>query len=215
MKITKYAHACLLVEEDDVRIIVDPGTWNETPSAENIHALLITHEHQDHFAVEQVKELIARHPDVVIITHAAVAKLITDAGIGANVVVLEEGGSAEVNGVSVQSFGREHAVVYGTSPCRNTGFLIGGKLFIPGDALHDIPNVAVEVLALPTGGPWMKIAEAIDYAKAVKPEVVFPIHDAMYTDDYKRGFVPMIVGARLGEVGIVFRDMPEGASEEF
>jgi L-ascorbate metabolism protein UlaG (beta-lactamase superfamily) len=105
--------------------------------------------------------------------------------------------------------------VYGSSPCRNTGFLIAERLFVPGDALHDVPGKSVEILALPTGGPWMKFAEAIDYAKKLSPRVVFPIHDAMYIDDYKHGFVPMYVGGRLSESGIEFRDMADGATEEF
>ena len=35
----------------------------------------------------------------------------------------------------------------------------------------------VEILALPVAGPWMKIADAIEYAKLIKPKVCFPVHD--------------------------------------
>lgn len=58
----------------------------------------------------------------------------------------------------------------------NTGFLIGGEFFHPGDALDVVPK-NVRVLALPVAGPWLKISEPIDYALKMKPAVCFPIHD--------------------------------------
>ena len=78
------------------------------------------------------------------------------------------------------------------------------------DALHDVPSKQVEILALPTGGPWMKTGEAIEYTKKVKPRVAFPIHDAMHTEDYKRGFIPMVLSNNLRSENIEFRDLAEG-----
>lgn len=214
MQITKYAHACLLIEEGDTRILIDPGNWNPTPDAEELDVLLITHEHQDHLDIEQVKAIQERNPGIVIITHAAAGKLLEEAGIA--FTPIEPGSEMNIKGVSIESFGTEHALLYTGMPvCRNTGFLIAEKLFVPGDALHDVPSKPVEVLALPTGGPWMRLSEAIDYAKKVAPAVIFPIHDAMHTEDYSRGFVTGIVGGRLAEAGIAFRDMAAGAVEEF
>ncbi len=130
--------------------------------------------------------------------------------------VIEPGQSLDVKGVSIESFGTDHAIIYGsTPPCRNTGFLIGGELFITGDALHDVPTKPVRVLALPTGGPWMKLAEAIDYAKAVQPKIVFPVHDAMHTEVYQTMMVPRLLAAQLNPVGIEVVEMPAGATKEF
>ncbi|MEK7510673.1 MAG: MBL fold metallo-hydrolase [Patescibacteria group bacterium] len=212
MEITKYGHACLLVEEGNATILLDPGVWNPMPDATGIDAVLITHEHQDHIDIEQLKEVLERNPDAVVYTHEAVGKLLEEAGIAYTLIT--EGEVVSVQGVSIQSFGHDHAVIYGgVSPCRNTGYLIAEKLYVPGDALHDVPLKQVEVLALPTGAPWMKLSEAIDYAKKVRPRVVFPIHDAMYTEDYQRGLVPRIIASNIGD--IEFRDMPMGAVEEF
>ncbi len=214
MKITKFAHACLLVEEGNTRIIVDPGSWNETPDTKDVDAILVTHEHGDHMDLEQIRDILARNPSAQVVTHEGAGKLLADAGIP--YTKIEEGGSVEVRGVSIESFGHDHAIIYGpTSPCQNTGFLIAGRLFIPGDALHDVPSKPVEILALPTGGPWMKPAEAIDYAKKVAPKVVFPIHDAMYIEEFRESFVPRMIGGQLESAGIAFRNMGNGATEEF
>lgn len=213
MNITRYAHSCLLVEVKEVSVLTDPGSWNKTPQVEKLDAILITHEHPDHFDIGQIQELLAKHPSARVITHEAVGKMLGEAGV--KYELIEDGGVVDVNGVSVKSFGDKHAVVYGSSPCRNTGYLINGELFAPGDALHDVPPVGVRILALPTGGPWMKMAEAIDYAKSVKPQVAFPIHDAMYTEEYRDGLVPRIVGGNLESAGITFVNLAPGGSQEF
>jgi hypothetical protein len=41
------------------------------------------------------------------------------------------------------------------------------------------PSGQVEVLFVPTAAPWLKIAEAIDYLRAVAPRTVVPIHQAV------------------------------------
>lgn len=214
MKITKYAQSCLLIDVDGVKLLTDIGSYStEVPDVSGLSAVLITHEHQDHLDIEKLQEILARNPEAKVITHAAVGEKLTEAGIAWTPI--EAGETITVNGVSIESFGTEHAIIYGTSPCRNTGFLIAGKLYMPGDALHDVPNKQVEILALPTGGPWHKMSEAIDYAKKLNPRVVFPIHDAMYTDDYKKTSIPRWIGGQLEAVGISFTNLAEGETGEF
>jgi L-ascorbate metabolism protein UlaG (beta-lactamase superfamily) len=214
MKITKYSHACLLVEVNGVSIITDPGSWNKTPDATAIDAILITHEHGDHCDIGQIKEMLARCPNARIITHESVGKQLAEEGL--KYEVIESGATIDVNGVSIQSFGTAHACIYGdVSPCRNTGYLINAELFAPGDALHDVPPQGVRVLALPTGGPWMRISEAIDYAKRVQPKIVFPIHDAMYIEEYRSGLMTRLVGGNLDAVGIKYTDLAPGETKEF
>jgi L-ascorbate metabolism protein UlaG (beta-lactamase superfamily) len=211
MHITKYAHACLLVEKEGVKVLVDPGSWNTLPDATGLSAILITHEHMDHYDPAQVKALLETSPNAQVITHPGLSEKLAADGIK-NVVVIEPKTPILVDGLAIESFGTEHAAVYKTSPCRNTGYLIGEELFVPGDALHDVPNKKVRVLALPTGGPWMKFEEAVDYAKKVKPTVAFNIHDAMYTEDYN-GFILDYL-SRLVE-GVEFVNMPAGSSRDF
>lgn len=213
MKITKYAHACLSVEKDGTKILLDPGSWNELPDVTGLSAILITHEHMDHYDPAQIRALLAGSPEAQVISHRGMLEKLTADGMG-EALIIEPGVSLDVNGVSIESFGTEHAAIYKTSPCRNTGFLIGGELFVPGDAVHDVPPKKVRVLALPTGGPWMKVEEAVDYAKAVAPAVAFPIHDAMYEAGYQEFLVDRFAGL-LKDDTIEFVAMPAGSSREF
>ena len=47
----------------------------------------------------------------------------------------------------------------------------------PGDSFTP-PSTQVEVLFVPTSAPWLRIAEVIDYLRAVVPRIAVPIHQA-------------------------------------
>lgn len=214
MKITKFSHSCLSIEMDGAHFLIDPGYYTETPDVSELDAVLITHEHADHFEPEKLKAILAKNPEATVITHTSVGVKLDELGIPYTSIA--PGEKIEVKGIPIESYGTEHAIIYGTtSPCQNTGYLIAEKLFMPGDAFYDIPPKPVEVLALPTGGPWMKIAEAIDYAKAIKPKFAFPIHDAMYTESYRQTSIPRWIGTQLETVGTKFVNMTDNSSEEF
>jgi len=215
MIIKKFAHSCLLIEVDGVKILTDLGSWNpEVPNVSGLNAVLITHEHQDHFDIEKLKVLLSQNEGTKVITHPAVGEKLREAAI--EYQSIETGERIEVAGVSVESCGSDHAIIYGTTPpCRNTGYLIADRFYMPGDALHDTPSKQIEILALPTGGPWMKVSEAIDYAKSLKPKIVIPIHDAMYTEEVRESSIPRWFGTPIEAAGIKFVNMGNNSSHEF
>jgi L-ascorbate metabolism protein UlaG (beta-lactamase superfamily) len=178
MKITKFGHCCLLIEEQGKRILTDPGIYTtEQNVVKNIDAILITHEHADHFHTESLKEILKNNPQTVIITNSVVAGLINNEIPEAVVVVVENTQRADVDSVSIEGFGEKHAPFHKLIPeSTNTSYLIANKLFFPGDAFTN-PNREVEILALPVAGPWMNIGQAIDYALDLKPKIAFPVHD--------------------------------------
>jgi L-ascorbate metabolism protein UlaG (beta-lactamase superfamily) len=84
-----------------------------------------------------------------------------------------------VGGLKVRVAGAAHAVLHPRRPVlKNTGYMIGGAIFHPGDSFT-IPPETPRLLCLPIIGSWMKAQEAIDYAYAVKPAACLPIHDAI------------------------------------
>lgn len=178
MKITKFGHSCLLVEEGEARLLFDPGSYATIPSGlKNLDAILITHEHQDHISLGTLKIILTDNPGVRILTNEGVGVQLRGAGITYEALV--DGQSVVIKGISIEAFGRDHTTIYpGLPRVDNTGYLINKKLYHPGDALF-VPPVPVSVLALPVVAPWSKISEVIDYAKEVHPGIAFPIHDGM------------------------------------
>lgn len=178
MKITKFGHCCLLTEENGVKILTDPGTYSTQQSEiKNIDFVLITHEHTDHFHIGSLKALLINNPQVKVITNKSVGALLEKDGISFSVV--ENGQNFDANGILIEGFGENHALMHTSiPPIQNTGYFIANKLFYPGDAFTN-PRKQIEVLALPVAGPWMRLLEAIDYALEIKPKTCFPVHDGI------------------------------------
>ena len=222
MKITKLGHCCLIVEEAGVRIMTDPGAYSTLQSeAKNIDYIFITHEHQDHLHIESLKTVLKNNPEAKIVTNKGVGKLLDVEGIA--YTLLEHGGVGEFSGVHVEGHGERHAVIYQEfGQVQNTGYFFANRFFYPGDAFYNPacaadgaagrPQKPVEILALPVAGGWVKISEATDYAKLLKPKVVFPVHDGMLKIF---GGYHAIPEKFLPPEGITFTVIPIGETRSF
>ena len=191
--------------------MTDPGAWSTRQNEErSIDYVFITHKHQDHFHVESLKKVLANNPQAKVVTNQAVGKLLDAEKISYE--LLEHGEAGEFSGVHVEGHGEKHATIYQEfGQVQNTGYFFADRLFYPGDAFYN-PNKPVEILALPVCGPWLKISDAIDYAKALKPKIAFPVHDGMLKILGPFHSVPQ---AALAEADIHFEPMTEGDSRDF
>jgi len=175
MKITKLEQRCLLVEENGIAILIDPGSYPAQNSLKNVDFVIFTHEHSDHFHLDSLKILIKDNPKLEIITNKSVGLILEKESIIFNMV--EHGRNFNASGIMIEGFGKNHAQMHSSIPVvQNTGYFIANKLFFPGDAFI-FPKKQIEILALPVAGPWMKLSEAIDYALEIKPKVCFPMYE--------------------------------------
>ncbi|WP_314225298.1 MBL fold metallo-hydrolase [Streptomyces zaehneri] len=179
MKITHFGHACVLVEIErdsgSARLLFDPGTYaTGFEDVRDLDAVLITHEHPDHLDIERLAPLLAANSGArLIVDEGSSARL---AAVGLQHEIVGKGGAVTLAGVPVQVVAGDHAVIHPQLACvHNNGYLVDGRLFHPGDAFA-LPPQRVDVLLLPSGGPWMKVSEAIDYLRAVAPRTAIPIH---------------------------------------
>lgn len=177
MKITKYEHACFTVEKDGKVIIVDPGAFTKDlgPITQDVIAVIITHEHPDHFDDTHIKEITAAHPNATVFAPAAITEKLT----GYATYTVDGGDSFDLAGFHLDFYGHDHAIIHSDMPhINNVGVLIDETLYYPGDAFT-VPEKKVAVLALPVSAPWMKISESVEFMKAISAELTFPTHDAI------------------------------------
>ena len=173
MRITKYEHACLLLTVGDESIVIDPGVFLTPPDFTAVVAIVITHEHQDHWTADQVRRILEKSPDARIIAPQGVA----DAAEDLKVEVVAAGDTVEVGAFKLEFFGGEHAIIHESIPMiDNLGVLVNDELYYPGDSFTE-PGVPVGTLAAPIGAPWLKIGDAMDFVLAVKPTRSFYVHD--------------------------------------
>ena len=210
MKLTKIGHSCLLVEEDGVRILIDPGGYTTGQNElKNLDVILITQEHPDHLNMDSVKLLLKNNPNARIFTNKGTSRMLSKETITHE--FLEHKQNITIRGVLIEGFGEKHADIYPAVPqVDNTGYFIANRLFHPGDAFVR-PGKPVEILALPVAAPWLTIGEALDYAKEIHPKICFPIHDGMLKF---LGPVHMLPEKVLAPLGIQFIVPEEGEEIE-
>ena len=192
MELTKYGHACVVLSEDDRRVVIDPGAFSDAAAAlRGASAVLITHEHADHFAPEPLRAALDADPGLEVWTNASVGAQLE--GLGGRVHVVGNGDAVSVAGFDVHVHGELHAVIHPDIPrILNVGFLVGGQVFHPGDALT-VPDEPVATLLLPVHAPWSKVSEVIDYVRAVDADQAYAVHDGLLNDT-GLGFLAGLLG---------------------
>lgn len=201
MKITRYGHATLLIEEDDTRILVDPGSFSvpEAFELEGLQAVFTTHEHPDHFQPDRLGAVAAANPGAAFYGAPAVARALDAVGIRG--VALREGSPLQIGPCTIDPVGTMHQEVHPRMPrIQNVGLVITGddgtRLFHPGDSYESVPE-GIDVLAVPLSSPWGRLGETVDFVAAVGPTTIIPIHDALLSTAGRQLFwswVPMLVG---------------------
>jgi L-ascorbate metabolism protein UlaG (beta-lactamase superfamily) len=181
LTLTKKSHSCIRLEKDGRTLVIDPGGFSEQDAALGADAMLVTHEHADHFDEGRLRAGLEANPAAEIWTLRSVAEQLSAAFPG-RVHTVGHGDTFTAAGFDVQVHGELHAVIHPDIPqITNIGFLVDGSLFHPGDALT-VPDHPVDTLMLPVMAPWNKISEVIDYVREVKPRRAIDIHDALLTD---------------------------------
>lgn len=208
MTITKYEHACLTAEEAGMKLIIDPGRFSPSlPKVENVAAIVITHVHTDHIDEPRVKQIITDNPEVKIFSTQEVA----DTFHNLNIIVVEPGSMHQIGPFTLAFFGGDHAVIHPSFPkTQNVGVLINSTLYYPGDSFA-LPGRPIKALAAPAAAPWLKIGEAMDFISEVKPELAFPTHDAILSDEGKQVFDSMLEPF-VKDVGITYQRLKTSQS---
>jgi L-ascorbate metabolism protein UlaG (beta-lactamase superfamily) len=175
MRITKYQHACVVLEDQGERLVIDPGIYTPTfGGLENIKAVVITHKHADHFDPQHIREIIQSNPDVRIFSVEQVAESLQMP----NVVVVRQGDEHTIGSFRLSFVGSMHAGVHTDWPTtvQNIGVSVNDIFYYAGDSLA-LPSRPVQILAVPVSYAWVKMSEAMDFVATVKPASCFLTHD--------------------------------------
>ncbi len=180
MKLTKFQHACFVVEKDGVSIIVDPGSFtHDFIIPKNVAAVFITHNHPDHLDSQLVISILREHPKAVLLAHESILTDFTNEHTQA----VNAGETVEANGISLQFVGGTHEPIDSAiTPPANLGVIIENHLYYPGDSFY-LPNQPIKELLLPVSAPWLTMSQSMNFIRALQPSVAFPTHDAILSTE--------------------------------
>jgi L-ascorbate metabolism protein UlaG (beta-lactamase superfamily) len=193
MELIKHGHACVVLCEEERRLVIDPGVFTDPAAFSGASAVLLTHEHPDHFAPDRLRTALEADRGLEVWTNASVAGQLD--GLAGRVHVVGHGDAVTIAGFDVHVHGELHAEIHPELPrIRNIGFLVEGQVFHPGDALT-VPEEPVATLLLPLHAPWSRTAELIDYVRAVHADQAYAVHDGLL-NDAGLGVVSGLLGER-------------------
>jgi L-ascorbate metabolism protein UlaG (beta-lactamase superfamily) len=211
MELTKHGHACVVLSDSDRRLVIDPGAFTEPNALDGASAVLITHEHPDHFVPDRLRAALDADPALEVWTNTSVAAQLE--GLGTRVHVVGHGDAVTAAGFEVTVHGELHAEIHPDLPrIPNIGFLVDGQVFHPGDALT-VPDEPVATLLVPMHAPWSRTADLIDYVRAVHADQAFGVHDGLLNDT-GCGLVTGLLGERGPGTPTPFSRLVPGDSAE-
>ena len=198
MQINKFEHACLVLEDEGKRLVIDPGAYTRPmDSLENVVAVVITHKHDDHCDEAQIDRILSSNPGAVIYGTDEVCQRLSDY----KTTAVHHGDFYSHDGFTIEFFGDMHAEIHRSIPLlQNCGVLVNDSLYYPGDSFTR-PDRAVEILACPTSAPWLKISDVMDFVAEIKPKHCFATHNVHLSDighELNNGRVKQVVEASGG-----------------
>src|SRR3954464_7051487 len=114
MELTKHGHACVVLSEDDRRLVIDPGAYTDPSALQEANAVLVTHEHPDHVLPDQLRAALQADPGLEVWTNRSVAGQLE--GAGSRVHVVGAGDAVTAAGFEVHVYGQLHAVIHPEIP---------------------------------------------------------------------------------------------------
>lgn len=180
MKLTKFQHACFVVEKDGMSVVVDPGNLtHDFIMPKRVAAVFITHGHGDHVNNQLVITILRQHPKAILLAHESI---LTDFN-NEHTQAVTVGETVEAGGISLQFVGGIHEPIDVTiTPPVNIGVIIENRLYYPGDS-YFAPEQPIEELLVPISAPWLTIARSMDLVRTIKPTHAFPTHDAILSPE--------------------------------
>lgn len=222
MKITKYNQSCLLVETNNKRILVDPGKFGYvderlTKDWVNINAILITHKHGDHCYKEVIEEIVKRDDAILYVT-----KEIQGTYSFEKPIIVKEDDVLSLGDIKIEVTHAIHGYLTGMRErgaeiTENVGYIIDDgnvRLYTTSDTINFYNDYKCDVLCMPFNGNGltMGIIDGVDFAKAINPKLLLPIHtehpNPIMNPDIN------ILSKAIEEVGLNYKILGVGESIE-
>lgn len=170
--ITWLGHDSFRIKDDKV-IYIDP--W-QLEDGEPADLILVTHDHYDHFSLEDIQRI--RTDDTVVVTIAASARKLTGP-----VRTVKAGDKLTVRGIDIEVVPAYNINKrFHPQGAGHVGFIVtvgGQRIYHAGDTdfIPEMKDIEADIALLPVSGTYVMTAEeAAKAAEAIQPKVAVPMH---------------------------------------
>jgi len=172
-------HASFRLDASKV-IYFDP--WKLSKGSKKADIILITHEHFDHYSLDDIKLISSE--DTIIVTSQTVGKQLQGAKFACKEVkTLSPGEMTEFSGIKISAVPSYNTnKQFHPQGSGKLGFIVtvdGVKVYHAGDTdfIPEMKNYACDIALLPVSGTYVMTAtEAAEAALSIKPKVAIPMH---------------------------------------
>lgn len=175
-----YASAGFIIKTSEAVMVIDPSNIlsDDLAVLERINAILITHDHADHFNIDSTI-MMQNKTDAYVVANPPAFLVLQGQISGDKLIKMVPGKAVSLNGINVTAFAAEH-------PSEMPLFYIievdGFRIFDGSDSafVENLNEVGsrVHIALVPTGdpSPTASPTDAFEMIKATKPYVVIPMH---------------------------------------
>lgn len=183
--LTPFEHASLMLTLGGRKILVDPvGGADRYASAGSPAAVLVTHEHPDHFDPDTLAAIVTE--GVQLVVNPAVAEKLPEA-LRSRATVMKNGDRGEVAGIPIEAVPAYNITserLQYHPKGRDNGYVLAspdhGRIYIAGDTEATPEFRAQKDIALafvPMNLPYtMEVEQAVDGVAEMAPKMVIPYH---------------------------------------
>ena len=193
-----YASAGFIIKTSEAVIVIDPSNIlsDDLAVLERINAILITHDHVDHFNIDSTI-MMQNKTDAYVVANPPAFLVLQGQISGDKLIKMVPGKAVSLNGINVTAFAAEH-------PSEMPLFYIievdGFRIFDGSDSafVENLNEVGsrVHIALVPTGdpSPTASPTDAFEMIKATKPYVVIPMHG---TSEQMQKFAEIVEDSKM------------------
>jgi L-ascorbate metabolism protein UlaG (beta-lactamase superfamily) len=190
MKLSKYIHSCLLVEEAGEQLLFDPGKFTflegrvSPQQFARVRWIVFTHAHPDHIDFNVMREIV-KLSGATVLGNSEVRSALAQAGT--SVEQFDEG-ERDYGAFHLQAVPARHQPILSEKLPVNTGFVVNRRLLNGGDSFHGSLEIfrGTKILALPVLAPYLTELQVMDYVTRMQPKHAIPLHDGYARDFFIR-----------------------------
>lgn len=203
MKVIFLGQAGLLLEDENIKILVDPYLSNSVEKINpnnyrrqpinkeflNIkpNVIIITHNHLDHLDVETLKYYLKEDSNILCLAPYLSWQKLKEFQGNNNYIMFNNGTCWSYNNLKFYAVKAEHSDLDAIGVIiknHNESHYITGDTLYNENVFKSLPDIRINYLYLPINGVGnnMNMQDAVNFAKRIKADKVIPVHFGMFDD---------------------------------